>query len=83
MSDFRFIRLSEVKDRTGLSKTEIYRRITEGTFPRPIPLGKRSVGWRSDELDAWFAERIAEAQQVRTKPPIGRAPAIPRARAGP
>ena len=83
MSELRFIRLAEVKDRTGLSKTEIYRRITEGTFPRPVPLGKRSVGWRSDELDTWFTERIAEAQRARSRSPFGRGPAIPRPRAGP
>ncbi len=83
MSTLSFLRLQEVKSRTGLSKTEIYRRIAEGTFPRPIPLGKRSVGWRSDELDAWFTERIAEAQRARSRPLFGRGPAIPRPRAGP
>jgi prophage regulatory protein len=66
----RFVRLKEVKDRTGLSKTEIYRRMDEGTFPKVIPLGKRSVAWRSDELDAWFDERIAAGAQP--KPPVKR-----------
>jgi prophage regulatory protein len=66
----RFVRLKEVKDRTGLSKTEIYRRMDEGTFPKVIPLGKRSVAWRSDELDAWFDERIAAGTQP--KPPVKR-----------
>ena len=35
---FRFLRLSEVCKRIGLSKPSIYRRIADGRFPRPIPL---------------------------------------------
>jgi prophage regulatory protein len=81
----RFVRLAEVKDRTGLSKTEIYRRMEEGSFPKVIRLGKRSVAWRSDQLDAWFAERIAATpgapvRRKRGRPPLRGAP-IPPARA--
>lgn len=63
MSALRFVRIFEVKERTGLSKTEIYRRMHDGTFPKAIPLGKRSVAWRSDELDGWFADLIKRATQ--------------------
>lgn len=75
MSAMRFVRLAEVKDRTGLSKSEIYRRMDDGSFPKVIRLGKRSVAWRSDELDAWFAERIAStpgapAPRRRGRPPL-------------
>jgi prophage regulatory protein len=88
MSAMRFVRLAEVKDRTGLSKTEIYRRMDEGTFPKVIRLGKRSVAWRSDELDAWFAERIASTPGApvprrRGRPPLRRASSSPPRAQGP
>ena len=64
MSALRFIRLPEVLNRTGLSRTEVYRRMDEETFPKVIPLGKRSIAWRSDEIDAWIADVIARAGKV-------------------
>ena len=36
---FRFMRLPEVIDRTGLARSTIYRRMASQTFPRQIPLG--------------------------------------------
>ena len=49
----RVLRLPEVQDRTGLSRTTIYAWMAEGRFPRPIPLGARAVGWIEAEVDAW------------------------------
>ena len=40
-----FLRLPQVKSVTGLSKSTIYARIAEGTFPKQIPLGPRLVVW--------------------------------------
>jgi len=54
----RFIRLPEVKQRTGLSRSLIYELLAEGRFPKQVPLGSRAVGWVSDEIDAWMLERI-------------------------
>jgi prophage regulatory protein len=64
MSALRLLRLPEVRNRTGLSRTEIYRRMEEETFPKAIPLGKRSIAWRSDEIDAWIEERISLAGET-------------------
>lgn len=52
-------RLPKVKARTGLSRSEIYRRIALGDFPRPIKLGERASAWSTAEIDAWIADRIA------------------------
>ena len=68
MTATRLVRLPEVKERTGLSKTEIYRRMDEGDFPKAIPLGPRAVAWSSDEIDSWIArliEQAAAAQPTR------------------
>jgi prophage regulatory protein len=52
------LRRRQVEARTGLSRSTIYQRMKEGTFPSPISLGSKAVGWLENELDAWLAERI-------------------------
>ena len=52
------LRRKQVEKRTGLSRSTIYLRIHEGTFPRPINLGVRAVGWLENEIEAWLAERM-------------------------
>ena len=56
-------RLPQVKARTGMSRTEIYRRIALGEFPKPIKLGERAVAWVADEVGVWIASRIALRDQ--------------------
>ena len=58
------LHLPEVKNRTGISRSLICRLIQEGTFPRNIPLGGRTVAWSSADIDQWINERIAAAQEV-------------------
>jgi prophage regulatory protein len=53
------LRLSAVKDCTGLSRSSIYVRMGRGEFPRSISLGgPRCVGWLAEEVSAWIAERV-------------------------
>jgi prophage regulatory protein len=49
------LRRNQVEERTGLSRSTIYLRIKEGTFPRPINIGSRAVGWLENEIDGWLA----------------------------
>lgn len=49
------LRLTEVKARTGLGRTTIYRRIGEGTFPGPIRISAGLVAWYESEIDSWVA----------------------------
>ena len=58
----RFLRLPEVLERTGLSRSTIYVRLAEGRFPQPVRLGDRAVGWIEAEIDEWVRERIAESR---------------------
>ena len=46
----KLLRLPEVKAMTGLSKSTIYARISEGTFPKQIPLGPRLVVWVESDI---------------------------------
>ena len=52
------LRRKQVEKRTGLSQSTIYLRTQEGTFPRPINLGARAVGWLENEIEAWLSERM-------------------------
>ncbi len=56
----RIMRLTEVIQTTGLARSSIYSRMSEGSFPRPVPLGARSVGWVSEEIQDWVESRIQE-----------------------
>ena len=49
------LRLKDVKARTGLSRTTIYRRIGAGTFPRSEPISEGLVAWYESDIDAWVA----------------------------
>ena len=52
-----------VKKRIGLSRSMIYLRISEGSFPAPISLGGRAVGWIEAEIQAWVEDRIQASRQ--------------------
>ena len=58
----RIVRLPAVQARTGLGRSTIYVRLAEGSFPRPVQLGARAVGWIEAEVDEWMRERIAASR---------------------
>lgn len=59
------LRLPRVKDRTGLCRASIYAAIKNGTFPSPIKLTERAVGWTASSIEAWIQSRVeASRQQV-------------------
>ncbi|EGH97143.1 MULTISPECIES: helix-turn-helix transcriptional regulator [Pseudomonas syringae group] len=60
----RFIKRQEVESITGLSCTEIYRRVAADNFPKQVTLGPKSVVWVETEILAWCEARIAESRGV-------------------
>ena len=58
----KLLRLPQVKQTTGLYKSTIYARITEGTFPKQIPLGPRLVVWVESDIQNWIAEQVSAAR---------------------
>ena len=59
---FSILRCKQVQARTGLARSTIYLYIKTGTFPRPVPLGTRAVGWLESEVCDWIAERVRIAR---------------------
>ena len=54
----RLINLSDVIYSTGLSKTNIYRKINSGEFPKPVPLGAQKIAFLESEIEDWISARL-------------------------
>ena len=54
----KLLRLPAVEERTGLKKSSIYAGVKAGTFPAPVRLSARAVGFREEDLDRWICERV-------------------------
>jgi len=58
------LRISDVKARTGLSRSTIYSKLDpkssayDPTFPKQIKLGVRAVAWLEEEVDTWLQQQV-------------------------
>ncbi|MFP3613181.1 AlpA family phage regulatory protein [Paraburkholderia sp. SIMBA_050] len=50
------LRRTQVEFEVGLKRSTIYQRMQEGTFPRPIRLGERAVGWRAADIERFLED---------------------------
>ena len=57
------LRLPAVKERTALSRSYIYLRISKNEFPASISLGGRAVGWLEEDIDKWLEQKIEVSRQ--------------------
>ena len=58
------LRLPAVKATTGLSRSTIYLLVAEGSFPKPVGLGRRAVGWLEAEIQDWLQRRIEASRHA-------------------
>lgn len=54
----RVIKLKDVINTTGLSRSSIYAYMAKGEFPKPIQLGPRAVAWIEEEVQGWLQMRL-------------------------
>lgn len=54
----RIIRLNTVLERTGLSRSTIYRKIAEGTFPSQLRISVHGAGWRESDINRWVENPV-------------------------
>ncbi|AEI35511.1 helix-turn-helix transcriptional regulator [Francisella salina] len=54
----KILRLSQVVEMTGTSKSTIYRWINSSQFPKPLNLSSSSVGWLETEVNDWIQSKI-------------------------
>jgi prophage regulatory protein len=55
----RIVRLKTVLARTGLSRSTLYRKIAEGTFPSQLKISVHGTGWRESAVNRWIADPVA------------------------
>ena len=58
----RILRLPAVQTITGLGRSTIYLRISEGSFPASVSLGARAVGWVESEIEDFLAQQIKQSR---------------------
>lgn len=54
----RIVRLKTVLARTGLSRSTLYRKIREGTFPRQVSISVHGAGWHESAINRWIADPV-------------------------
>ena len=59
----RLMRVPEVLSRVGFSRTTLYERIKEGSFPDRVKIGLRSVAFVESEIDAWIENTISDSRR--------------------
>lgn len=60
----QILRLKDVMQRVGLSRSTIYSKVKAGTFPKQKRLGPQSVGWLESDIDA-FIENLPPGGRKR------------------
>ncbi len=60
----RIVRLKTVLARTGLSRSTLYRKIREGTFPAQVRISIHGAGWRESALNRWIADPVGFRPEV-------------------
>jgi len=50
------LRRKQVEQIVGLSRSTIYQRMKDGTFPRAVRLGGRMVGWRASDIETFLID---------------------------
>jgi prophage regulatory protein len=58
----RLMRFPEVKQVTGLCRSQVHAMIAEGRFPKQIKLSTRASAWIAEEVYSWVEQRIAESR---------------------
>jgi prophage regulatory protein len=67
----KILRLPAVKTKTGLSRSTIYARVSQGTFPAALSLGPNTVGWLEADIEEWIDQQIASDFGILVWPTFG------------
>ncbi|WP_353237784.1 AlpA family phage regulatory protein [Limnohabitans sp.] len=72
-SALTIIRRKQVEARIGLSRSSIYARLRKNpkrpgdfdpTFPKPVSVGAKAVGWIEAEIDAWLTAQVEKSRKA-------------------
>lgn len=63
----RILRIKTVLDRTGLSRSTLYRKIQNGSFPKQVAIAQRCAGWRESAVNEWMRNPMFYSVDDRLK----------------
>lgn len=72
-SALTILRRKQVEARTGLSRSSIYARLRQNpkrpgdydpSFPKPVAVGAKAVGWIEAEIDAWLTAQVKKSRKA-------------------
>jgi prophage regulatory protein len=64
INDEIFVKLIVVQKKTGFSRSSIYKKISEGLFPKPIKFGPKSNRWKLSEVNTWIHNGLAAENEA-------------------
>ena len=64
----KILRLPDVIERVGFSRSSIYAFVDNGSFPKPVQIGIRAVGWLDSDVDDWISDRIEKSRGIDYSP---------------
>ena len=59
----KILRMRTVLQRTGLSRSTIYRKIKDGTFPNQVRISEHCCGWRESAINRWIADPVSFVEE--------------------
>jgi prophage regulatory protein len=59
----KFLKLPEVIEITGKSRSSIFSSIQKGCFPAPLKIGPKAIAWATESIRQWQESCIAAANQ--------------------
>jgi prophage regulatory protein len=65
------LRLNSILERTGLSRSTLYRKIEQGTFPNQVHISERCVGWREHDIEQWLRNPMPYSRSDARRDPLG------------
>ena len=57
LHEIQFYRVSHLQQKLGVSRSSLWSWVKQGTFPKPIKLGKNCTAWNSADIDSWIEQR--------------------------
>ena len=67
----QFIRIRQVLEMIGVSRTTLWRMVQAGTFPRPVRITERSRGYVRETVEAWMKSRTDGGSLAAEEPLLG------------
>ena len=64
----KIIRIKTVLARTGLTRSTLYRKIAEGTFPCQVKISIHGAGWRESAVNRWIADPMGYRPEAGQRP---------------